>query len=225
MTGDLTDARLRDRTTLSVDQRAALERSAARLSGEFVGLFPADIIERFLICSYDQLAVTATVPNFLPLLAERFTRQRLRARAKSDGHAESQIPAVLFLCTHNAGRSQMALGFFAHLVGDFAVGWSGGSAPDAAIDPVVVQAMAEREVDITTEFPKPWTDEVVQAADVVIDMGCGDTRPALSGHRYEEWQLADPAGQGIDEVRVIRDEIENRVRLLITNLDLYGRRA
>lgn len=212
----------RAHTGISLDQRAALDRAVIRLGAEFGGVFPADTVERFLISSYDHLAISATVSNYLPLLAERFTRQRLRARAKADGHADTDIPAVLFLCTHNAGRSQMALGFFADIVGDFAVGWSGGSEPDGAIDPRVVDAMAERGVDITAEFPKPWTDEVVQAADVVIDMGCGDTRPALAGHRYEAWDLPDPAGQSIDRIRAIRDEIEHLVRLLVTNLDLSG---
>ncbi|NNH75202.1 arsenate reductase ArsC [Nocardia uniformis] len=222
MTEGLDDALVGVRHTVSVDQRVAIERSAVRLAEEFAGVFEFDTVQRFLISSYDQLAVTAKVPNYLPLLAERFTRQRLRARAKAEGRADSRIPAVLFLCSHNAGRSQMALGFFADIVGDLAVGWSGGSAPDAAIDPRVIDAMAERGVDITTEFPKPWTDEVVQAADVVVDMGCGDTRPARSGHRYEVWDLADPAGQSIDRIRAIRDEIEQRVRLLVADLDLSG---
>ena len=95
-------------------------------------------------------------------------------------------PTVLFLCTHNAGRSQMALGFLRHLAGDAAVGWSGGSEPGAEINPLVVQVMKERGVDVSEEFPKPWTDETVRAADVVITMGCGDACPIFPGKRYEE---------------------------------------
>ncbi|NNH70529.1 arsenate reductase ArsC [Nocardia uniformis] len=135
-------------------------------------------------------------------------------------HDLSPGPAVLFVCTHNAGRSQMALGFFNHLVGGRATAWSGGSAPAAQINPLVVQAMSERGIDITAEYPKPWTDELVRAADVVIDMGCGDTDPIMSGHRYEQWPLPDPAGHDIEEIRAIRDQIEIRIRRLIGNLRL-----
>jgi len=127
-------------------------------------------------------------------------------------------PTVLFLCTHNAGRSQMALGYFTHLAGDRAVAWSGGTEPAAEINPVAVAAMAEVGIDITGEYPKPWTDEIVRAADVVITMGCGDTCPVYPGKRYENWELPDPAGQALDAVRPIRDDIEHRVRRLLADL-------
>ena len=129
-------------------------------------------------------------------------------------------PAVLFLCIHNAGRSQMALGWFNHLAGDRAIAWSGGSEPAAAINPTAVRAMHEVGIDITGEYPKPWTDEVVRAADVVVTMGCGDACPFYPGKRYEDWQLDDPAGQDLDAVRPIRDEIERRVRGLLASLDV-----
>ena len=132
--------------------------------------------------------------------------------------APSGIPTVLFLCTHNAGRSQMALGFFHQLAGDRAVGWSGGSEPGVELNPAAVAAMAERGIDITKEFPKPWTDEIVRAADVVITMGCGDTCPLFPGKRYEDWDLDDPAGQDLADVRLIRDEVERRVRRLLDEL-------
>jgi len=130
------------------------------------------------------------------------------------------VPAVLFLCVHNAGRSQMALGWFNHLAGDRAIGWSGGSEPGDEINPAAVVAMAEIGIDITQEFPKPWTEEIVQAADVVITMGCGDACPLYPGKRYEDWELDDPAGQGLDAVRPIRDEIGARVRTLLASLDV-----
>ena len=130
----------------------------------------------------------------------------------------SHRPTVLFLCTHNAGRSQMALGFFNHLAGDRAVGFSGGSEPAHEINPSAVAAMAEVGIDITAEFPKPWTDEIVQAADVVVTMGCGDACPVLPGKRYANWELPDPAGQSVDGVRPIRDDIEKRVRRLLAEL-------
>ena len=127
-------------------------------------------------------------------------------------------PTVLFLCVHNAGRSQMALGWFNHLAGDRAAGWSGGSEPGNEVNPSAVAAMAEVGIDVTREFPKPWTDEIVRAADVVITMGCGDACPFFPGIRYEDWQLEDPAGQGLEAVRPIRDEIEKRVRALLASL-------
>jgi protein-tyrosine-phosphatase len=127
-------------------------------------------------------------------------------------------PVVLFLCTHNAGRSQMALGFFTHLAGDTAIGWSGGSEPGTEVNPSAVAAMAERGIDITGEYPKPWTHEIVRAADVVITMGCGDACPVFPGTRYENWDLDDPAGRDVAAVRPIRDEIEHRVRALLNRL-------
>ena len=130
------------------------------------------------------------------------------------------LPKVLFLCVHNAGRSQMALGWFQHLAGDRAVAWSGGSEPANEVNPAAVAAMAEVGIDISKEFPKPWTDEIVHAADVVVTMGCGDACPLFPGKRYEDWELDDPAGQSLDGVRPIRDEISRRVRLLLDSLDI-----
>jgi arsenate reductase len=127
-------------------------------------------------------------------------------------------PTVLFLCTHNAGRSQMALGFFEALAEGRASAWSGGSEPASALNPVAVSAMAERGIDIAHEYPKPWTDEIVRAVDVVVTMGCGDTCPYFPGKCYEDWDLDDPAGRSLEEVRVIRDEIERRVRRLLAEL-------
>ena len=132
----------------------------------------------------------------------------------------AHIPSVLFLCTHNAGRSQMALGFFSHLAEDKAVAWSGGSEPEREINPSAVEAMAEVGIDITGQFPKPWTEEVLQAADVVVTMGCGDACPIFPGKRYENWELDDPAGRSVDDVRPIRDDIEERVRRLLAELDV-----
>jgi protein-tyrosine-phosphatase len=129
-------------------------------------------------------------------------------------------PTVLFLCVHNAGRSQMALGWFNHLASGRATAWSGGSEPGDEINPTAVHAMREVGIDITGEYPKPWTDEIVRAADVVITMGCGDTCPYLPGKRYEDWDLDDPAGQDLEAVRPIRDEIERRVRALLESLDV-----
>ena len=203
---------------LSIEQRHALRSAAAALSGEFAGVFGTETIEQFLTTSYDQFADRASIVSFLPLMAERFARQRLKALAKVEGKAEDGVPVVLFLCVHNAGRSQMALGWFNHLAGDGAVAWSGGSEPGKEVNPFAVLAMAEVGIDIAHEFPKPWTDEIVRAADVVVTMGCGDACPLFPGKRYLDWELEDPAGQDVQAVRPIRDEIEQRIRQLLDEL-------
>jgi len=140
-----------------------------------------------------------------------------------EGKERDRKPVVLFLCTHNAGRSQMALGFFRHLAGEQAIGWSGGSEPAGRVNPSAVAAMREVAIDISGEYPKPRTDQVVRAADVVVTMGCGDACPVLPGKRHEEWTLDDPAGRDLAAVRPIRDEIERRVRGLLDELNVPAR--
>ena len=208
------------RASVDLDQQLALRSAAKQLAVEFEGAFGEETIERFLHTSYERFAGRATVVNFLPLLAERFARQRLRALARVEGKVQDGKPVVLFLCTHNAGRSQMALGFFQHYAGDGAIAWSGGSEPGEQVNPAAVEAMRERGIDISGEFPKPWTDEVVQAADVVITMGCGDACPVFPGKRYEEWVLTDPNGLDTGSVRPIRDEVEHRVLALLAELEV-----
>jgi len=204
----------------SPDQQPALRTAAKNLTEEHAGTFSTETIQRFLETSYDQFAGRASVTHFLPLLAERFARQRLVALAKVEGRGDDGLPIVLFLCVHNAGRSQMALGWFDHLADGKALAWSGGSEPGSEINPAAVAAMAEVGIDIGQEFPKPWTDEVVRAADVVVTMGCGDACPYFPGKRYEDWELDDPAGQDVAAVRPIRDEIGERVRALLASLDV-----
>ena len=208
------------RAEITLDQQVALATAATRLARDFDGVFGAETIERFLHSSYDQFAGRATIVNFLPLLAERFARQRLEALARVEGLTHDGKPTVLFLCTHNAGRSQMALGFFQRYAGDRAIAWSGGSEPGDEVNPAAVAVMAEAGIDISGEYPKPWTDEVVHAADVVITMGCGDACPVFPGKRYEEWVLEDPAGQDVDFTRPIRDHIQARVLALLAELDV-----
>lgn len=206
--------------SLSLETRQALASAARNLAKEFAGTFGAETIELFLTTSYDQFASRARIQTYLPLMAERFARQRLRALAKVEGRSDDGLPTVLFLCVHNAGRSQMALGWFNALAGSRAVAWSGGSEPGTEVNPAAVAAMAEVGIDIAQEYPKPWTTEIVQAADVVVTMGCGDACPFFPGTRYEDWDLEDPAGQGVDAVRPIRDDIEQRVRALLASLDV-----
>jgi arsenate reductase (thioredoxin) len=209
-----------DLDSLSPDQALALETAAKNLHREFEGTFSTETITQFLETSYSQVAEGATVAHYLPLIAERFARQRLIALARIEGKAGDGPPVVLFLCVHNAGRSQMALGWFDHLARGRAVAWSGGSEPGSEINPAAVEAMAELGIDISQEYPKPWTDEFVRAADVVVTMGCGDACPLVPGNRYEDWDLDDPAGQPVDAVRAIRDQIGDRVRALLTSLHI-----
>jgi arsenate reductase len=189
---------------LTVDQQLALESAATRLAEQYEGVFGPE----------------AAATNFVPVVAERFARQRLQAFARVEAKADDGRPTVLFLCVHNAGRSQMALGWFNHLARGRAVAWSGGSEPANEVNPAAISVMHEVGIDLSTEFPKPWTDEIVQAADVVVTMGCGDACPLFPGKRYEDWVLDDPAGMGVEAVRPIRDEIGRRVRELLADLDV-----
>jgi arsenate reductase len=209
---------MHDLDELSTDQELALRIAANALADDFGGFFGRETIELFLRTSYDQFADRAHFATFLPLLAERFARQRLKALARVEGMQDDGLPIVLFLCTHNAGRSQMALGWFNRLAGDRATAWSGGSEPGREVNPAAIAAMAEVGIDIGGEYPKPWTDEIVRAADVVVTMGCGDACPLFPGKRYLDWVLDDPHGQGVEAVRPIRDEIERLVRGLLDDL-------
>jgi protein-tyrosine-phosphatase len=127
-------------------------------------------------------------------------------------------PRVMFLCVHNAGRSQMAAGWMRHLGGDGVEVFSGGSEPAESVNRAAVAAMAEVGVDISAEIPQPWADETIRAADIVVTMGCGDTCPVFPGKRYVDWELEDPSGKNVEAVRPIRDEIERRVRGLLLEL-------
>lgn len=170
---------------VALDQQLALKAAASRLQDEFGDRIGTDTIGKFLQSSYDHFVAHARIPNFVPLLAERFARQQLQAVARIEGNTGDGKPTVLFLCTNNAGRSQMALGFFTEMAGGRALAWSGGSKPDKDVDPAAVDAIAEAGVDITGEYPKPWTDEIVQAADVVVTMGCADAFPVYPGKHYD----------------------------------------
>jgi arsenate reductase (thioredoxin) len=155
---------------------------------------------------------------FVPVLAHRFCRERLRALAQAEGIVGKDQPEVLFVCVHNAGRSQMAAGLLKLRSGGRINVRSAGSAPDEQINPAAIAALEELGVDMGEAFPKPLTDEVVRAADVVITMGCGDACPIYPGKKYEDWQVDDPAGQDLETVRRIRDELDQRVQKLIGEL-------
>jgi len=200
-------------------ERTCLTAAARELHDQYRGVFGEETIRSLLFGSYADLAATATVRNWLVIGAERFTRQRLHALSHARIEATGRKPSVLFLCVHNAGRSQMALGWFTHLAGDRAVAWSGGSQAAAQVNPEAVTAMAEAGIDISAEFPKPWTDEFLLAADVVITMGCGEACPLLPGKRYEDWEIEDPDGKTLEQVRTIRDQIKAKVTDLLRSIE------
>jgi len=187
------------------------------LVSQFRGTVNRETIERLLADSYRSLT-GSRIPTFTLTLAERLTRDRLHALVRVDNRAADAMPSVLFLCVHNAGRSQMAAGWFRQLAAGRALVFSGGSEPAEHINSAAVEAMREVGIDITEEFPKPWTEEIVRAADVVVTMGCGDACGVYPGVRYVDWELDDPAGQPIDTVRRIRDDIRQRVRTLLDEL-------
>ncbi len=203
---------------LSTAQLLQLRQGAERLRREFNGALNTETIERFMNESLDRLSTSAQITTWLPLLAERFARERLRAVVRLEAGATVTTPAVLFLCIHNAGRSQMAAGWLRHLAGNGVDVFSGGSEPADSLNSGAVEAMAEVGIDITSELPMPWADEVVRAADVVVTMGCGDACPLFPGKRYLDWELDDPSGKSLGQIRPIRDEIERRVRGLMVEL-------
>ena len=200
-----------------IDTVQRIEVTVDRLAEEFAGTFSRETVQRCVSDSYESLR-SADVPDFIPVFVYRFTRERLRAKAQVGGQLHKETPEILFVCVHNAGRSQMAAVLMDRLSGGRVSVRSAGSAPAHEINPAVVQVMNELGMDLAQEFPKPLTDEVVEAADVVVTMGCGDACPVYPGKRYLDWELDDPAGQPVDVVRRIRDDIESRVRALLIEL-------
>ena len=197
--------------------RQTFARSIEALAEEFRGTFSLETIERFVDESVDRMA-GARVVDFIPLFVHRFSRQRLRALAQAEGMIAKEVPEVLFVCVHNAGRSQMAAALLDHHAKGRVHVRSAGSDPGDQINPAVVAAMDEWGIDLSREFPKPLTDEFVKAADAVITMGCGDACPIYPGKRYEDWVLDDPAGQPVEVVRRIRDDLDTRVQQLLAEL-------
>lgn len=200
-----------------LDQDVALRTEIGRLSLEFAGTFSPETVERYTRESLAGLQ-GARVASFIPVLVHRFARERLRALAQVEGKMAKGVPEVLFVCVHNAGRSQMAAGLLDALADGRVHVRSAGSTPASAINPAVVSAMEELGLDLSKEFPKPLTDEVVQAADVVITMGCGDACPIYPGKRYVDWEVPDPAGQPLETVRAIRGDIQRRVEELLAEM-------
>ncbi len=194
--------------------RGHIEKGLESLNEEFAGIFSPETVERYVLESADRLQ-GARLREFLPLFVHRFARQRLRALGQIEGKITKELPEVLFVCVHNAGRSQMAAGLLSKLAGGRVNVRTAGSDPADQINPAVIEAMSEVGVDLSREFPKPLTDEFVRAADAVITMGCGDACPIYPGKLYEDWTLEDPAGLDLEAVRTIRDDLEARVQALL----------
>jgi len=189
------------------------------LRAEFDTVFgPADI-DRMAASSIDLLEEIRSGP-LRPDEVEQFSRDRLRAQGKVEGTLLAGVPSVIFVCVHNAGRSQMAAGWARHLGGDRLLVFSGGSVPAEAVNPRAMEAMAEVGIDISEAFPVSFTNEIVQASDVVVTMGCGDVCPYFPNKRYVDWELADPHDASLEEVRMVRDEIGRRVEQLLVEMEL-----
>ncbi len=206
------------RAALTTGEQLQMRQAAERLRTRFDGQLNVESIERFLFDSLDQLLDRARTTTWVPLLAERFASDRIRATIRLESDLTTLNPSVLFLCVHNAGRSQMAAGFMRALSGGEVDVFSGGSEPAESVNKSAVEAMAEKGIDISSEIPQPWADEIIRTADVVVTMGCGDACPIIPGKRYVDWELDDPSGKTVEEVRPIRDDLEQRVRLLMTEL-------
>ena len=200
------------------DLEGVLARLAERLEDKFVGIYSKETIKRCVKESYALLAESATVTTYLPLLTERFARDRLNALAQSEFKIAKDKLELLFVCVHNAGRSQMAAALAIQISGGSVCTRSAGSAPSDSIPSAIHEAMDEIGLNLAEAFPKPLTDEVVRAADVVITMGCGDACPVYPGKRYVDWELADPAELDAAGVVSVRNDIAARIRTLLTEL-------
>jgi protein-tyrosine-phosphatase len=205
--------------------RRALDVTTAGLTEDFDGIFSRESVARCVEESFMQLGGRPTIgPNFLPVIVDRFARERLWAVAQHEPRVERAMPEVLFGCERNAGRSQIAAALANHLSNGWVGVRSAGSHPDERIDPLVAWSMSELGVDMTLDFPKLLTDEIVRAADVVITMGCGDACPVYPGKRYEDWNVADPAGQSLEAMRRIRYDLYHHVADLVESLIPGGSR-
>jgi arsenate reductase (thioredoxin) len=202
---------------VDVITRNHLVKGLEKLEEEFAGIFSSETVERFMAESLEALG-HSRLKDFVPLFVHRFARERLRALGQVEGTITKDVPEVLFVCVQNAGRSQMAAALLDHYADGHVHVRSAGSAPGDRINPNVITAMEELGIDLSKEFPKPMTDEVVRAADAVVTMGCGDACPIYPGKRYEDWEVDDPADADLDGVRLIRDDIGSRVRVLLAEL-------
>lgn len=204
-------------SAISDDPGGGFRGEIDRLSHEFAGTFPRETVQACVLDSRDRLG-PLRVTSYESLLAYRFARERLKAGAKAAGLLTRPVPEVLLVCTHNAGRSQLAAALLEQRAAGRVVVRSAGTAPAKDLHPGIRDALAEVGIDTEDAYPKPLTEEFIAAADVVVTMGCGDSCPVVPGRRYVDWDLRDPQGADPDEVRAIRDDLSARVDLLLHEL-------
>ncbi|THV14860.1 arsenate reductase ArsC [Nocardioides caeni] len=190
------------------------------LAYQYDGVFSRESIEAAVAAARQDLEPSARITEFLPVLTQRFAEEQLRAAAQAEGRLAKGVPELLFVCVHNAGRSQMAAALAESLSGGRVHVRTAGSDPADQINPQVIEVLAERGIELTEAYPKPLTDNVVRAADVIITMGCGDACPVYPGKRYEDWTVADPAGASLEQVRSIREDLQARVSNLLRELGI-----
>lgn len=190
------------------------------LTHKYSGVFSPESVAAAVRDARAALEPTSRIPSFLPILVARFAREQLLATAQAEGRVTKKVPEILFICVHNAGRSQLAAALTNHLSNGRVHVRTAGSIPAPEVNPLAIQVLAERGIALTEAYPKPMTDSVVRAADVIITMGCGDACPFYPGKRYEDWDVADPLGRDIETVRDIRDDIQYRVTTLLRSLGI-----
>lgn len=205
---------------MSIAARDTHQATVDDLVYAFEGTFDRISIERAVTEAREALEPNAAIRIYLPVLVRRYATELLAAQAQADGTRVKTVPEVLFVCVHNAGRSQMAAAIAEHLAPGRIHVRSAGSAPTGEINPQAVEVLAERGIGLTTAYPKPLTDTVLHAADVIVTMGCGDTCPIFPGKQYLDWDVADPDGASLDQVRDIRDDLQGRITSLLRDLNL-----
>lgn len=197
-----------------------LETTVADLAYRFEGVFSRAQVREAVSTAHRELAAVSRVRDFLPVLVARLARERLTAAAQADGQIAKAVPELLFVCVHNAGRSQLAAALAAHMAPGKVHVRSAGSQPSGDLNPAVIEVLAERGITLTDAFPKPLSGDVVRAADIIVTMGCGDACPILPGKRYLDWDVSDPAGQPLETVRDIRDDVQQRISALLRDLNI-----
>jgi protein-tyrosine-phosphatase len=213
--------KMHDLEAMPLDTKLAVKAAKQRLYDEFAGKVGAESVDAVLQASWDHIDAGARIKNHVPLLAERFARGQLWALAHMGG--DDGVPAVLFLDTHDGGRAKMAKGLLLQQVGDAVHAFSAGTDPEVDVVPAVLDAMHEVGVSLEQSFPKPYTDEMLAAADLVVTFGDGESVAASNGTPHEHWDVADPRGLSLDEVRAIRADIAARITDLVSRLPAMAR--
>lgn len=201
-------------------ENSTYDRIVDELTYDYEGVFSRESIQQAVQAARTALEPNAKITTFLPVLTARFAKEQLTAAAQADGRLAKQLPELLFVCVHNAGRSQLAAALADHLSGGRVHVRSAGSDPTGVVNPTAIEALAERGIRLTEAYPKPLTDQVVRAADVIVTMGCGDACPIYPGKRYLDWEVADPDGQPLEVVRDIRDDLTHRITDLLRELGI-----